>query len=198
MTNLKTSLSWHVRVVEWKQLNHLIALKQHLGKRYHHLTLPIGGALILLIAFLLLSKSSKNASVEQQILDASEEWIGTPYQWGGSSKEGIDCSAFTQVIIKEVFDIDIPRRVKNQKKFGTRVNRDELEAGDLVFFKTGGLLSSKQHIGIYLSDDDFVHASTSDGVTISSLDEWFWNKKYRYGRRLVDDHGASLLVSNEE
>ena len=159
---------------------------------------------VLTLIFLLYNCSSesneeqakaKEKSVEQIILDFSQEWMGTPYQIGGTTKEGIDCSAFTQVVYREAFEIDLPRRVRDQRKVGEVVAADSMKPGDLVVFKTGVFFTNKQHIGIYLSDNKFIHASSSKGVTISSLEESYWKKKYRSSRRLMNESGDILETS---
>jgi len=142
------------------------------------------------------SEAVATISIEQRLLEAADGWMGTPYLYGGTTKEGVDCSALTKIVYKQAFDVDLPRRVRDQKKEGVEVTREELKPGDLVVFKTGSFISNKQHIGIYLSESKFLHASTSEGVTISSLEDYFWKKKYRSSRRLFDDDGA--LISEQQ
>jgi cell wall-associated NlpC family hydrolase len=105
-----------------------------------------------------------------------EDWFGTRYKLGGNSKMGIDCSALMQVMFASLYGIAIPRTSKEQYGLATKIDRSELKEGDLVFFNTTGGVS---HVGFYLLNNKFVHASTSGGVTISDLDEDYW------GRRLI-------------
>lgn len=124
-------------------------------------------------------------TIDQKILAVAKPWMGTPYKWGGEDREGIDCSAFTRLIYDEVFSLKLPRTVQEQKKEGSKVNNKlEFQPGDLLIFKTGGLLSKKEHAGIYLTNDQFIHASVSQGVVISDLENKYWRKKLRQARRL--------------
>ncbi len=123
-----------------------------------------------------------------------EKWRGTPYADGGMSASGMDCSGFTVLAYRDIFGQDLPRTAGEQAEFGTAVAREDLEPGDLVFFQTGVL---KRHVGIYLADDQFIHASLSRGVTISSLDDGYWQKKYWRARRLPNqismNSGATVV-----
>src|SRR6201992_2471406 len=96
------------------------------------------------------------------------DWIGTPYHFGGSSRKGIDCSAFTKELYSEVFNLDIRRSSRDIFSMVSPVKKDELKEGDLVFFKIHSRRIS--HIGVYLGNNRFAHAS-SKGVAISSLDD---------------------------
>lgn len=117
------------------------------------------------------------------LLNFIEEWYGTPYRYGGSTKKGIDCSAFTLGLMNSVFKITIPRTVKEQYESTQRIDKSELRLGDLVFFNTRGYIS---HVGVYLFNNKFVHASTSSGVMISDLDDGYFSKKYMGAGRLKD------------
>jgi lipoprotein Spr len=96
------------------------------------------------------------------------DWIGTPYHFGGESRKGIDCSAFTKELYSEVFNLDIKRSSRDIFSMVNPVGRDDLKEGDLVFFKIHSRRIS--HVGIYLGNNKFAHAS-SRGVAISSLDD---------------------------
>jgi cell wall-associated NlpC family hydrolase len=109
------------------------------------------------------------------LLNFMDQWYGTPYRYGGSTKDGIDCSAFTLSLMSSVFGMAIPRTVREQYKFSRRIDRSELQLGDLVFFNTRGYIS---HVGVYLINNKFVHASTSSGVMISDLDDSYFVKRY--------------------
>ncbi len=102
-------------------------------------------------------------------------WIGTRYTLGGLSHDGVDCSGLTLLAYKELFDKELPRTVEEQVQRGTSVKKEYLRPGDLVFFKTGIF---QRHVGIYLDDDLFVHASRSNGVMISRLDDTYWKNHY--------------------
>lgn len=102
-------------------------------------------------------------------------WWGTPYKIGGMTQRGVDCSAFVQTVMAGSYELALPRTAKEQKDLSTPVARENLREGDLVFFNTRGGVS---HVGIYLHNNKFVHASTSGGVTISDLSEAYWAKRY--------------------
>ena len=109
------------------------------------------------------------------------EWWATRYYYGGTDKHGIDCSAFTGKILSSVYGIAVPRTAVEQYKISERVSREELTEGDLVFFNTRGGVS---HVGFYLGDNYFVHSSVAYGVTISSLTDDYYNRKYIGGGRI--------------
>jgi hypothetical protein len=110
-----------------------------------------------------------------------EKWRGTPYENGGMSASGIDCSGFTVLAYRDLFGLSLPRTAVEQAESGSEVARAALKTGDLVFFNTG---QSKKHVGIYLADDQFIHASLTKGVTLSSLEDSYWQEKYWQARRL--------------
>lgn len=111
-----------------------------------------------------------------------EDWWATRYKYGGSTKKGIDCSAFTGTLINEVYGLSLQRTAKDQYAQCEKINREDLVEGDLVFFNTRGGVS---HVGVYLGNGYFVHSSVRSGVTISSLDEDYYNRKYIGGGRLT-------------
>lgn len=125
--------------------------------------------------------SHDSSTVQSKILKQYEEWRGTPYKSGGLSKHGIDCSGFTYVTFRSKLGCTLPRTTRLQAKTGKKVSRYNLHAGDLVFFKTGLFV---RHVGIYLGDSKFLHASTSKGVVISSLRETYWKKHFWTARRI--------------
>lgn len=110
------------------------------------------------------------------------QWKGTPYQYGGMSKSGVDCSGFVHRTYQRLFNIKLPRSTKDQVKMGKRVYLNQLKAGDLVFFKTGW---NVRHVGIYLEKGKFLHASSSHGVIISTMYSGYWKEKYWQARRLI-------------
>lgn len=118
-----------------------------------------------------------------KLLEVIDDWWGTRYCLGGTSKQCIDCSAFTGELAKDVYKINLPRTAADQYNVTIHVNRESLKEGDLVFFKTrGGYIS---HVGFYLCNNKFVHASTSSGVMISDLNEKYWANKYAGAGRIV-------------
>lgn len=128
-------------------------------------------------------KLSDSIAVVAQLNDQLRQWHGAPYRYGGLERNGVDCSGFVYRTFRDRFEMQLPRTTKQQTSLGTKVNRDELMPGDLVFFKTGGG-ENGLHVGIYDTDETFIHASTSKGVTRSSLDNVYWRKVYWQARRL--------------
>jgi cell wall-associated NlpC family hydrolase len=120
---------------------------------------------------------------DQVLLDAVS-FLGTPYAYGGSTKNGIDCSGFTSSVYANAVRKQLPRSTREQYRVGSSVGKNELQFGDLVFFNTTG--RSPSHVGIYIEDDLFVHASVSYGVTISSLESSYYKKRFIGARRLVE------------
>jgi cell wall-associated NlpC family hydrolase len=110
-------------------------------------------------------------------------FLGVPYEFGGRTKEGIDCSGFTSAIYTSAVETQLPRSTVDQYRMGAPITRDGLQFGDLVFFNTTGIPPS--HVGIYIEDDLFAHASVSSGVTISSLESTYYNKRYIGARRIT-------------
>ncbi|MDB4922123.1 NlpC/P60 family protein [Mucilaginibacter sp.] len=117
------------------------------------------------------------------------DWIGTPYRFGGSSRRGIDCSAFTKELYSEVFNMDIQRSSRDIFSMVSPVRRDDLKEGDLVFFKIHSRRIS--HVGIYLGNNRFAHAS-SRGVAISSLDDAYYRRYFYRGGRMLESFKAEL------
>jgi cell wall-associated NlpC family hydrolase len=111
-------------------------------------------------------------------------YLGVPYDFGGSSKQGIDCSALTSKVYSTSANLSLPRSTKNQYRVGSAVSKGNLQFGDLVFFNTIG--HGPSHVGIYVEDDLFVHASVSYGVTFSSLESSYYKKRFIGARRVVN------------
>ncbi|WP_130830815.1 bifunctional murein DD-endopeptidase/murein LD-carboxypeptidase [[Erwinia] mediterraneensis] len=124
----------------------------------------------------------RNVDIKSRIMEQYDDWKGVRYRLGGTTKGGIDCSAFVQRTFREQFGLDLPRSTWEQKETGKEVSRNKLRPGDLVLFRAG---STGRHVGIYLGNDSFVHASTSSGVMISSLNESYWKARYREARRVL-------------
>ena len=120
-------------------------------------------------------------ALKSKILKQYDEWHKTPYKMGGLSKHGIDCSGFTYLTYRSRLGCNLPRTTELQAKTGNKVTRNNLRVGDLIFFQTSFFYN---HVGIYLGDSKFLHASTSKGVIISSLKEKYWHKRYWMARRV--------------
>ncbi|MGP2444070.1 NlpC/P60 family protein [Pantoea ananatis] len=129
------------------------------------------------------SRLSDSITVIAQLRDQLGSWRGTPYRYGGMSRSGVDCSGFVYLTFRDRFDLQLPRTTSAQSDIGTRISKDDLLPGDLVFFKTGSG-ENGLHVGIYDTDNAFIHASTSQGVIRSSLDNVYWRKVFWQARRI--------------
>lgn len=118
-----------------------------------------------------------------------DDWYGTRYKLGGTTKSGIDCSAFVQTIFLSAFAVSLPRTAKDQYKETRHISRTELKEGDLLFFNTRGGVS---HVGIYLQNNKFVHASVS-GVMISDMFEPYYVKHFIAAGRVTSTNNNSSL-----
>ncbi len=133
----------------------------------------------------------------RQVMDFIMDWLGRPYRFGGSSPEGIDCSAFIQALFRACAGAILPRTAHEQFAFGQELHQmDDLQFGDLVFFHTRNH-AWVSHVGIYLGDKLFAHASSRYGVTISSLESSYYNKRFIAGRRLTLSDLQQLALRSE-
>ena len=115
-----------------------------------------------------------------QCIDA---WMGVPYRYGGCTKKGVDCSGFAANVYQEVYQKKLPRVVDDQYKMASKVGKSRLKEGDLVFFKIEGKKIS--HVGIYLANHKFIHASSSPkGVIIEDLGIDYYEKRFKKGGRI--------------
>ncbi|ANI90599.1 hypothetical protein A9P82_03910 [Arachidicoccus ginsenosidimutans] len=119
------------------------------------------------------------------LMEEIDSWYGIPYLYGGNSKDGIDCSAFAKMLLKDIYDEQVPRTSEEQYEHSKRIAKNDLREGDLVFFHTsrGARIT---HVGVYLQNNKFVHASSS-GVMISDLNDDYWQKTYRGAGRVSDE-----------
>ena len=161
--------------------------------------------IILLILFLFSAGCASQMDEKKEMLHQTiRSYLGTPYQWGNSSRKGIDCSGFTQEVYKKA-GITLPRTAREQYDTGKKVDKDELEYGDLVFFNTKPLIFLSScffpcilfnievpsvygitHVGIYIENDKFVHSSASRGVISENINNPYWEKRFVGARRLLD------------
>lgn len=116
------------------------------------------------------------------LYNAINSWLGVPYKYGGTDRNGIDCSAFVGEIYREVYKINLSRTCNDMLKDVTLISMSQLSEGDLVFFTNSkGKVS---HVGIYLKEGLFAHASTSNGVSVSRIDDTYWKKHFYKGGRI--------------
>ncbi len=132
--------------------------------------------------------TGKNASKVIKILAEAEDFLGTPYKFGGKTKSGLDCSGLV-ITVFDLHNVKLPRRSEEQASKGEKIDVSDVKPGDLLFFsttKSGGI----SHVGIvreikYKGEITFIHASTTKGVIISSLNEKYWNKAFLFARRVL-------------
>lgn len=118
------------------------------------------------------------------LLDGVDEWYGVRYRTGGNTKSGVDCSGFTVAVYMAVYGISLPRVSREQYRISRKISTTELQEGDLVFFNTRG--SGVSHVGVYLGNNKFIHASVSRGVMVNDLFESYYLQRY-IGAGRIDD-----------
>jgi len=124
--------------------------------------------------------------LEQYIWDEVRGWQGVPYKWGGNTAGGVDCSGFAVIVYRKLFNIQLPRTTLDQVQIGTPVPLNNLKAGDLVFFRSS---DTSRHVGIYLRNRMFIHASQSrGGVVVSNVDDSDWQRIYWMSRRILPEY----------
>ena len=127
--------------------------------------------------------SSPPEQIRDALLAQHERWAGTPYRLGGTGYNGVDCSALVQSVFNDTFQLELPRSTREMVREGRPVARESLQVGDLVFFRPPGRYD---HVGIYVGDGYFLHASTSRGVMLSELDNSYWQRHYWQARRTLE------------
>lgn len=125
-------------------------------------------------------KVLRTDQIRDKVEDVAKDWYGVPYEWSGESMDGIDCSAFVQRVYQQAFAYRLPRVTETQVQTGSKVSRSQIRPGDLVFFRPEG---EWNHVGVYLGNRTFAHASSSDGVTESNFDKSYWKRYYWTARR---------------
>lgn len=132
------------------------------------------------------------------MLTSIEDVKGTKYKYGGNTTSGFDCSGFVRYIFDKM-GYELPRRSADQASEGTKVAKDDLVAGDLVFFDTSGSNDGDiTHVGIYVGDGKFAHASTSKGVIIDSLDSSYYKPRYVTARQILSDEDYETYVQADK
>lgn len=126
-----------------------------------------------------LNKKPNASEKELSIVEHSKSWIGTPYKFGGTSKSGVDCSGFVQSVYSSI-GLKLPRTSRQQYSSAKRINKEERQIGDLIFFRKNSQIN---HVGLYLGSNKMIHASTSKGVIIQDLDNDYLKQTFAgYGR----------------
>jgi len=133
-------------------------------------------------------RREKNTSIkpldQSRMMREISKYMGVPYVLGQADENGMDCSGYTMVVYKNAVGKPLPRSAADQSRTGAPVDIKDLKFGDLIFFNTTGTHAS--HVGIYLGDDLFAHASVSLGVTISSLESSYYKNRFEGGRRIIE------------
>ena len=137
----------------------------------------IENASILQLKYAIITDATVEKLTNIPLLELIDKWWGTRYCMGGITENCIDCSAFTQLILRDVYQINLPRTAQEQFSLVEKTDLEDIREGDLVFFNTYG--KDISHVGIYLLNNKFVHAATSGGVMISDLNDKYWQPKYR-------------------
>lgn len=126
---------------------------------------------------------SNSGNARDRMMEIIMSYIGTPYKIGGIDHAGIDCSGFSMVVFDSAFRASLPHSALEQSSLGDNVPREDLQIGDLVFFKT--VRNRISHVGIYLGDELFAHASVTQGVTISSLESTYYKHRYAGAKKII-------------
>jgi probable lipoprotein NlpC len=124
--------------------------------------------------------TTADSETADRLWQVFERYEGTPYRYGGTSINGFDCSGFIATAFDEALGRQLPRTTSQMLAAGDVIGRNQLRAGDLVFFRIKG---KDQHAGIYMGGDSFIHSSTSNGVSRSSLNGYYWRDRFSQARR---------------
>lgn len=122
----------------------------------------------------------------EQLITEARKWLGTPYVYGGNSRSGTDCSGMIMELFQKVYNIKLPRSAAMQQNYSSEISRNDLSAGDLVFFCTGKSKSRVNHVGLYIGKGKMIHASSSRGVMESGIEERYWQRTYYSSGRVVE------------
>lgn len=151
-------------------------------------TLPIMAMAILL--FVAPFAGQAEASKSDSIIETATSLKGIKYRYGGTTTSGFDCSGYVNYVFNQ-HDIKLPRTSSGMYDSGTAVNKSDLETGDLVFFNTSG--KGVSHVGIYIGNGEFAHASTSKGVRVDKVDDpYYWGKRYVGAKRIADVNAVAV------
>jgi len=140
-----------------------------------------------------IAKAIKHNKTIDNILSEASTYLGTPYRYGGMTRKGIDCSAFVLSVFEAAAGLTLPRVAASQSQEGEAIDKENLQKGDLIFFSHGKRIS---HVGIVENVTEegeimFIHAATSKGVMISSLNDSYWGPKYRFAKRVINQDGEN-------
>ena len=128
-----------------------------------------------------IKRNNRLAQDQQKLEIEYQKYKGVKYKYGGTDRNGFDCSGFVQIVYLNIYQINLPRTVKEMAKLGRKISSSSLRSGDLVFFRPS---RKYRHVGIYIGNNQFMHSSTSKGVIKTRLDNSYWKKKYKYAKRI--------------
>lgn len=157
----------------------IVKTKQVTAKKVTKLPLPLKARVLKAN----LAKSSRGESTADAIIRRGAGVLGTPYSYGSTGNGSFDCSGFTSYAYKAA-GINLPHNSAGQASLGIFIDQDSLQNGDLVFFNNSGD-TRIGHVGIYVGNNNFIHASTSKGITVTSLDDSYYKQRYVCARRLL-------------
>lgn len=120
------------------------------------------------------------------LFEEAYSWIGTPYLFGGKTRKGADCSGFVMMSFIEALDIKLPRLSREQGEYCRKIRKSDLEPGDLVFFWTSKEKDRVTHVGIYVGDNNMIHASSTKGVCVSPIDSKYFSEHYHHSGRVEE------------
>ena len=130
--------------------------------------------------------SSSTSSSASKVISLAKSLLGKPYVWGAQGPSSFDCSGFTYYVFKNAANVTLPRVSKDQSKYGTYVSKSNLKIGDLIFFDTDGSNNGNvSHVGIYLGNNEFIHASSTKGKVVISQMSSYYNSAYVNARRVL-------------
>lgn len=132
----------------------------------------------------------------KSLISEARTWLGTPYRYGGNDRDGVDCSGLVVEVFRTVSNVKLPRTTATQKQYCTEVARNRAQIGDLFFFgPTGKGGADVSHVGLYIGSGEMIHASTSRGVIVSSVDDAYWAPRFRGVGRVAAARGGAAKTS---
>ena len=139
-------------------------------------------ALIIVLSSCSATKRTTTNVTKTKLESQFQLYKNIKYKYGGTDRNGFDCSGFTLTVYKNAFNINLPRTADAMAAVGKKVSKRKLKAGDLVFFRPS---RKYDHVGIFIGNKTFIHSSTSKGVIKSNLNNPYWKKKYRFAKRIL-------------
>ena len=130
------------------------------------------------------------AGLQARLTEEIQSYLGVPYRWGGTSRYGMDCSGFVSTVYRSALGVELPRKARAMFDEGRYIAKKDLQFGELVFFEKIEN-SGASHVGIYIGNSQFAHASTTRGVVISNLDAKYYRRRFVGARKILHIQGKS-------